>query len=228
MKNHLDFHLIHYLQYRITSPDNKFRIFNWLLRKDNNTYQYFAIVHNYNKKSKKYEIIPLIDNSANIRSPEQADLDAKNWYGGLVYDIIYIKKSGRKYYTLLSYDLNNNFSKKKDHRCYVFLSGINKIIKFGLPIFKTSDKKSQKRVIFEYDAKTLISVKYHPEKQIIFDHLVPIRDDLKGLYEYYIPDSTFNSFNYNQGKWWLEEDIDVRNSTKVPRIRKPSKGLIPK
>ena len=72
----------------------------------------FAFYNRF-KKSKKYEIIPLIDNSANIRSPEQANLDAKNWYGGLVYDIIYIKKSGRKYYTLLSYDLNNNFSKKR-------------------------------------------------------------------------------------------------------------------
>ena len=211
---------------RITSPDNKFRIFNWLLRKDNNTYQYFAIIHNYNKKSKKYEIIPLIDNSANIRNPEQANLDAENWYGGLVYDIIYVKKSGRKYYTLLSYDLNNNFSKKKIIDVLYF-SGQNKI-KFGLPIFKTSNTKSQKRVIFEYDAKTLISVKYHPkEKKIIFDHLVPIRDDLKGLYEYYVPDGTFNSYNYNKGKWWLEEDIDVRNSIKIPRIKKPSKGLIP-
>ena len=212
---------------RLTSPDKKFRIFNWLLRKDNNTYQYFAIVHNYNKKSKKYEIIPLIDNSTNIRNPEQANLDAKNWYGGLIYDIIYVKKPGRKYYTLLLYDLNNNFSKKKIIDVMYF-SGVNKI-KFGLPIFKTSKNKSQKRVIFQYDAKTLISVKYHhKEKQIIFDHLVPIRDDLKGLYEYYVPDGTFNSYYYKQGKWWLEEDIDVRNSMRSPRIKKPAKGLIPK
>ena len=110
----------------------------------------------------------------------------------------------------------------------MYFSGENKI-KFGLPIFKKSSKKTQKRVIFQYDAKTLISVKYHPkEKQIIFDHLVPMRQDLKGLYEYYIPDGTFNSYNYKHGKWLLEEDIDARNYQRVPKIKSPARGLIPR
>lgn len=212
---------------RIKSPDNTFRIFNWLLKKDNGTYEYYAIVHYHNKIKKKYELITLTDNSANIRNPEQADLDAKNWYGGLIYDIAYIKKTGRKYYTLLSYDLNDNYSKKKIIDVMYF-SGKNKI-KFGLPIFKKSIKKSQKRVIFQYDAKTSISVKYHKKKkQIIFDHLVPIREDLEGLYEYYIPEGTFNAYNYKNGKWWLEQDIDIRNSERDNKFKQPKRGLIPR
>ena len=96
---------------RINSPDKTFRIFNWLLKKDNNTYEYYGIVHYHNKKRKRYELITLTDNSANIRNPEQANLDAKNWYGGLIYDIAYIKKNGSKHYTLLSYDLLvNNYN----------------------------------------------------------------------------------------------------------------------
>ena len=83
---------------RIYSPDKTFRIFNWLLKKNNNTYEYYAIVHYHNKKRKKYELITLTDNSANIRYPEQANLDAKNWYGGLIYDIAYIKKNSAKNY----------------------------------------------------------------------------------------------------------------------------------
>jgi hypothetical protein len=55
---------------RIKSPDKRFRIFNWLLKKDNNTYEYYAIVHYYNKKKKKFELITLTDNSNNIRTPE--------------------------------------------------------------------------------------------------------------------------------------------------------------
>ena len=211
---------------RIKSPDNTFRIFNWLLKKDNGTYEYYAIVHRYNKTKKKYELITLTDNSANIRNPEQADLDAKNWYGGIIYDIAYIKKPGRKYYTILSYDLNDNYSKKKIIDVMYF-SGKNKI-KFGLPIFKKSIKQSQKRVIFQYDAKTSISVKYHKKKkQIIFDHLVPIRKDLAGLFEYYIPEGTFNAYNYKNGKWWLEQDLDIRNSEKENKFKKPKRGLIP-
>ena len=210
---------------RIKSPDNIFRIFNWLLRKDNGTYEYYCIVHYHNKRRKRYDLIALTDNSANIRNPEHADLDAANWYGGLIYDIAYIKKTGLKYYTILSYDLNDSYSRKKILDVMYF-SGKNKI-KFGLPIFKRSKNESQKRVILEYDSKTSVSVKYHKEKkQIIFDHLVPTRKDLEGLYEYYIPEGTFNSYNFKNGKWWLEEDIDIRNNQKSPKIKAPKRGLI--
>lgn len=212
---------------RIKAPDNTFRIFNWLLRKDNGSYKYYGIVHYHNKKQKKYELITLTDNSANIRNPEYADLDAKNWYGALIYDIIYIKTTGRRYYTILSYDLNDKYSRKKIIDVMYF-SGKNKI-KFGLPIFKKSKNESQKRVILQYNSRTLISVKYHKkEKQIVFDHLVPSSKDLKGLYQYYIPEGTFNAYNYKNGKWWLEEDVDIRNSQRAPKIKNPAKGLIPR
>ena len=211
---------------RIVSPDNTFRIFNWLLKKDNGSYEYYGIVHYHNKNRKRYEIINLIDNSSNIRNAEQEDLDAKNWYGGLYYEIAYIKKAGRKYYTLLAWDGNDMNSTKKIIDVMYF-SGRNKI-KFGLPIFKQNKKESQKRVIVEYDAKTSVSVKYQKkEKRIVFNHLVPARKDLIGLEEYYIPEGTFNAYQYKRGKWWLEQDIDIRNKQKVKRIKKPKRGLIP-
>ena len=212
---------------RILSPDNTFRIFNWLLKKDNGAYEYYAIVHYHNKKRKRYEIIHLVDNSANIRNAEQEDLDAKNWYGGIYYQIAYIKKIGRKYYTLLAWDGNDGNSTKKIIDVLYF-SGKNKI-KFGLPIFKKNKKESQKRVIIEYDAKTSVSVRYQEkEKRIVFNHLVPPKKDLEGLEEYYIPEGTFNSYQYNKGKWLLEEDIDIRNQQKVKRIKKPKRGLVPR
>ena len=212
---------------RILSPDNTFRIFNWLLKKDNGAYEYYAIVHYHNKKRKRYEIIPLVDNSANIRNAEQEDLDAKNWHGGLYYQITYIKKLGRKYYTLLAWDGNDGYSTKKIIDVMYF-SGVNKI-KFGLPIFKKNKKESQKRIIIEYDAKTNVSVKYQQKEQrIVFNHLVPPKKDLEGLEEYYIPEGTFNSYQYKKGKWWLEQDIDIRNQQKVKRIKKPKRGLVPR
>jgi len=212
---------------RILSPDNTFRIFNWLLKKDNGAYEYYAIMHYHNKKRKRYEIIPLVDNSANIRNAEQEDLDAKNWYGGLYYQIAYIKKAGRKYYTLLAWDGNDGYSTKKIIDVMYF-SGKNKI-KFGLPIFKKNKKESQKRVIIEYDAKTSVSVKYQQKEQrIVFNHLVPPKKDLEGLEEYYIPEGTFNAYQYKKGKWWLQQDVDIRNKQKVKKIKKPKRGLIPR
>jgi hypothetical protein len=212
---------------RISSTDNTFRIFNWLLKKDNGNYEYFGIVHFHNKRRKRYEIITLVDNSANIRNAEQEDLDAKNWYGGLYYQIAYIKKAGRKYYTLLAWDGNDGYSTKKIMDVMYF-SGKNKI-KFGLPIFKQNKKESKKRVILEYDSKTSISVKYHSKEQrIVFNHLVPPRKDLTGLKEYYIPEGTFNAYQYKKGKWWLEQDVDIRNQQKTKRVKKPKRGLVPR
>ena len=212
---------------KIKSPDKTFRIFNWLLRKENNTYEYYGIVHYYNKKQKRYELITLIDNSAQIRNPEQANLDAANWYGGIIYDIIYIKKNGIKYYTLLLWDGNDLYSTKKIIDIMYF-SGKNKI-KFGLPVFKISKKENTKRVILEYDSRTSVSVKYHEqEKRIVFDHLIPSREDLEGLYEYYIPEGTFNAYNYKNGKWWLEQDVEVQNNEKTRKYNKPKQGLLPR
>jgi len=212
---------------RISSPDNTFRIFNWLLKKDNGAYEYYAIVHYHNKKRKRYEIIYLVDNSANIRNAEQENLDAKNWYGGIYYKIAYIKKAGRNYYTLLAWDGNDGYSTKKIIDVMYF-SGKNKI-KFGLPVFKKNKKESQKRVIIEYDAKTSVSVRYQQKEQrIVFNHLVPPRKDLEGLEEYYIPEGTFNSYQYKKGKWWLEQDVDIRNQQKVKKIKKPNRGLVPR
>ena len=204
---------------RIMAPDKSFRIFNWLLKKDNDSYEYYTIVHYYNKKRKHYEVIPLIDNSANIRNPQWKDLDAKNWYGALYYQIAYIKGLSKKHYILLGWDGNDEYSTKKIIDVMYF-GGENKI-KFGLPVFKQNKKDSKKRVILEFDAKSNISVRYHKkEKRIVFDNLVPPREDLEGLEEYYIPEGTFNAYKYKKGKWWLEQDVDVRNQKARKKTKK--------
>ena len=59
------------------------------------------------------------------------------------------------------------------------------------------------------------------------NQLVPIKKELKGMHEYYIPEGTYNSFNYENGKWILNEDIDARNKqTKTNTKKSPKMGLI--
>jgi len=209
-----------------TSSDSKVRIYTWLLKKDNGSYQYFGFVHYKNKSKKRYEIITLNDNSENIRRPENEQLDNNNWYGALYYDIIYIKKKGRKYYTLLGWDGNNDISTKKIIDVMYF-SGREKI-KFGASIFKKG-KTTTKRFIIEYNATSTISVRYEEkEKRIVFDHLIPMKKDLEGLHEYYVPDGTYNALQYNNGKWELKNDVAVANPTsKSPTKVKPKMGITP-
>ena len=209
-----------------TSSDNKVRIFTWLLKKDNDTYQYFGFVHYHNKSKKRYEIIELIDNSEEIRRPEIEQLDNTNWYGALYYEIIHIKKKGRKYYTLLGWDGNNEMSTKKIIDVMYF-SGREKI-KFGASIFKEG-KTTTKRFIIEYNATSTISVRYDKkEKRIVFDHLIPMRKDLEGLHEYYVPDGTYNALQYTKGKWKLKNDVAANNpASKNPAREKPKMGITP-
>jgi len=208
------------------SSDNRVRIYTWILRKDNGTYQYFGFVHYKNKSKKRYEIIALNDNSENIRRPKNKQLDNKNWYGALYYEIIYIKKKGRKYYTLLGWDGNNDVSSKKIIDVMYF-SG-KEIIKFGASIFRAG-KTTTKRFIIEYNANSNISVHYEKEEnRIIFDHLIPMRKDLDGLHEYYVPDGTYNELRYINGKWILKNDVIAKNPNSRTLIKeKPKMGIIP-
>ena len=65
------------------------------------------------------------------------------------------------------------------------------------------------------------------EERIVFDHLVPPNKDLVGLEEYYIPGGTFNAYEYKDKEWWLLHDIDIKNTQKGQKIKKPKRGLIP-
>ena len=49
------------------------------------------------------------------------------------------------------------------------------------------------------------------------------------MHEYYIPEGTYNSFDYSNGKWILNEDIDARNKQQIKKNKKQAKiGLIDK
>lgn len=206
----------------VNSPDNQFRIFTWFLRKSNGTYEYYGRIQL--KKKRGFKIYNLIDNSKNIRNPEIKELDNNNWFGGIIYDIIYIKSSKKKIYTVLLWDGNDHYSTKKIIDIMQFHTDK---ISFGKSIFKGYGSEN-KRIILEYDGKTSISMNYQKDGQkIVFNHLVPSRKELEDLYEFYIPDGTFNAFKFTKGNWTLEEDIDIRNNNNIMEFKEPDKGLVP-
>jgi len=146
---------------KLASPDNTFKLYTWILPKEDGTYEYFGFIHAKHKK--QYNIYKLIDNSENIESPENKTLDANNWYGALYYKIIYNKYKRKKTYTLLGWDGNNRISNKKIIDVLTFNLS-NKPI-FGYPMFKGYYKKNIKRIIFEYNVNAYMTLRY--EKQNI-------------------------------------------------------------
>lgn len=208
----------------ILSPeDNSFRIFNWILRKDNGEYDYFAIIL-IPQKNKSNMIITLKDESKNILNPEKEILNQDNWYGALYYDIISIKKKNNQYYTLLAWDGYSNEITRK----IIDIIQIQKdSIVFGKNIFQRNNE-TRNRVILEYNANTSISLRYEKsKKRIIFDHLVPLKENQEGFNQFYVPDGSYDSYNYKNGKWEYKTDIDIRGKDMSPENNKKtnSKGL---
>ena len=210
---------------KLYSEEKSFRIFNWFLRKDNKEYEYFCFIHYYNPSKKEYKIIELKDNSKNIRRPENKQLNKENWYGAYYYDIIYEKNKNRKYHILLGKDFNNEYSTKKIIDVISLSKGK---VNLGIPIFYNKKEKKY-RIIIEYNSKTSISLRYDKKNlQIIFDHLVPLKKELEGIQEYYVPDGTFDAYQYNGTKWTLQENIDIKSDIRIKPYKKPEMGLTPK
>ena len=204
----------------LTSADNKFRIINWNVPKSDETEDYYGFIQeNYTNTIKKglfkrehidsVQLYSLIDKSAEIKNPENAITDNKKWFGALYNKIIIKKTKAKTYYTLLAWDGNDKFTKKKIIEVLTF--DANGTPRFGADIFNMQ-KKYPKRVIFEYSANCNISLRYSAKKDsIVFDHLAPNSPQLEGQFQYYCSDGSYDGFGFKRGKWNYGEYINATN-----------------
>ena len=187
---------------------HQLKIYNWTLPHTDGTYTYFAFTQ-FKTADEKVIVTELIDKSAELDKLETKTFTANTWFGALYYEIIHDKKIGEDYYTVLGWDGNNLMTNKKV--IDVIVVDNKGKIKLGAPIFKM-EKRTQRRVIFEYSKNASMSLKYHPkQKQIIFDFLVPSSSRVKGIYEYYGPAlDTFDALTLNKNKWTYEKDVKIQ------------------
>ena len=157
---------------------------------------------------RKNIIIQLQDNSDYQLDFENQIFNQDNWYGALYYKIISPKKKYNKYYTILAWDGN---SKKSVKKIIDILEIKENEVYFGKNIFLKNNQKSN-RVEIEYNSNTSVSVNYDESKnRIIFDHLVPLKENQEGFKAFYVPDGSYDCYQYKNGKWIFKEDIDVRS-----------------
>jgi hypothetical protein len=195
---------------RLESDDKSFVIFNWELPHSDGTFTYYAYVLHKNKNTKTYLLTELIDASASIKRPETALLKANQWFGAHYYKIVTVKRKGKSYYCLLGADWNDKLSKKKLIEVLSFEKDGS--LKFGAPIINYN-KTILNRLILEYSSNVSMTLNYDEKsKRIIFDHLSPIEEGLKGQYQFYAPDLSYDALKFKKGKWQHIENIDARNN----------------
>jgi len=188
------------------SDDKKFRIFNWNLLKTTGVYRYYGAIQ---KKSSDLKIWPLYDYSDYIKTPNDTITSNERWFGMLYYQII---QEG-KHYLLFGWDGNTLLSNKKIIDVLSFDKKGNPV--FGAKIFNTGTIESPKfvsRFIIEYKEIAQVSMRYDNDMQmIIYDHLIPIDPKAEGMYEFYVPDGSYESFELKKKKWI--HNTSVFNST---------------
>ncbi len=214
----------------VFSPDKKFRIITWDMRKEDQTYYYFGFIQVNNSKTIKkglfkkeitsqYEVYQLLDKSGNVKTPENYIADPSKWFGMLYVDVI---KSDDDFYTLIGWDGNDKLTQRKFIDILTFKPDGTPI--FGKDVFKFPGKFA-KRVMFEYASEVSMSLKYNANrKQIIFSHLAPNTPDptLEGQFQYYGPDGSFDALSMKKGNWVYEPAIDIRkDKDKSDNVKKP-------
>jgi hypothetical protein len=190
---------------RLTSPDKKFRMITWSIPNKEGNFFYFGFLQALHPKTKKYEIYELTDKSVGVKNPESYISDHTKWFGMLYYSII----PCGDYYTLLGWDGNDKLIARK----FIDVLSFKKdgVPVFGKDVFKMP-KKIPKRVMFEYNAQVVMSLRYNNEaNSIIFDHLTPKEDYLEGQAQFYGPDFSYDAFVFKHGKWEFEEEVDAKN-----------------
>ncbi|HBX50862.1 MAG: hypothetical protein A2275_01135 [Bacteroidetes bacterium RIFOXYA12_FULL_35_11] len=204
---------------KLISSDKRIKIFNWNLVFDDGSFKYFGIVQYFSKNRKKYQVFVLNDRKKDINEPEHATLSNETWYGALYYQIIEKSYWGKKYYFLLGWDGFDDLRNRKIIDVFYFSGSGNP--KFGAPVFYNENKQEQRRIIFEFANRSSMALSFDIKKDlIIFDHLSPSNTSLKGLFQYYGPDGSYDALKFKKGKWHYIIDIDARNPKPLKKPKK--------
>jgi hypothetical protein len=191
----------------LQAQDQTFKIFTYQLIRKNNTYKYFGAVQ---MNSPTLQLIPLIDKSDMMDDDVSTLLaDNNNWLGALYYNIHKVKVGDQDYYTIFGYDGNNALSTKKIIDVLWFASDGS--IKFGAPLFDVKEKELKYRFIIEYRKEVAAGANYSDEmKKIIFDHLIPEDPAAEGQYFTYVPDGSYDGFEWKKDRWVFFEHLETQ------------------
>lgn len=193
---------------KLRSPDNVFRFFNWNVESNNHTHMYYGFIL-IQGKNDKGKVIEVIDKSATITKPDSKVLDPKMWYGCLYYKIIISSEKPTTQYTLLGWDINSELSSK---RIIEVMTIKGDKVTFGDPVFNIEGVGIKRRIVLEYNAQAQVTLKYNePKYTIMYDHLIPEAPWADGIYEFYIPDGSYDGFELQEdGTWLYKPDVDAR------------------
>ena len=193
---------------QIVSPDNLIKIITWNLVLGNNQGWYFCYF--IRKKGRGKEKLVYRLSAAYKEKTVRTDTiySQKNWYGALYYDIKPYLVYGKKCWVILGIDYGNPLISRKIIDVLSFTPDDSVI--FGRKWFGTN-ADTRYREVFQYSSNGVMSLRFNSDKEIIFDHLVPLSSERKDDHQYYGSDYTYDAYLFKDGFWKLTLNVDARN-----------------
>jgi hypothetical protein len=188
---------------RLVAPDSSFRIFTWQLVKDESYCRQKGFIQ-MRTKDGSLQLFPLRDVSEFTENPIDTISNHGGWIGAVYYKIITKDHQGKKYFTLLGYDENNQRTTRKWIDILHFDKSNQPI--FGLQnAFSFAEDsipgKSQNRILLEYKKDARARIQYDEEMDmILFDHLISETNEPQKRYTL-IPDGDYEGFVWKNGEW---------------------------
>lgn len=194
---------------RVLSDDYKVCFYSWAFQLSDKSYYYGTIAQTKMKK-KGFRVEALnIRKSPFLPQPTER-IQRQNWYGALYYKIAHVKYRRDNYYVMLGWAGLSAISHYK--LIEILRVDASGRVAFGKQVLKRKGRQTWSRHVFQYSAEGKIALNYDDAaKVIVFDHLVPESMMFTDIPSYYGPDFTYDTYNLQEGKWYYNDNVDVRN-----------------
>lgn len=193
---------------QLRSSDGRLLLTCWNIALEDGALRYHCIAFLREMKKGGIQVTVFDHNDTDWQKITRKTISSSDWYGALYYRIITHKFKKKTYYTLLGWDGHNAITNRK---VVDVLNTDGNRMSLGAPVF-SQDKRPAYRLVYEYANDATMSLNWDDrEKMIVMDHLAPENGRLKGQYQFYGPDFSYDGLKFEKGKWVLIEDLDARN-----------------
>jgi len=193
---------------QITSPDSTLKIVTWnaVLGSRMGKYYSYFIKKDENSKRNKVCFLTAKYNDAPVKT--DTTYTSSDWYGALYYDMRPCLDGDKSLWIVLGIDYGNPLISKKI--IDVMELADDGTVVFGRKWFASGENFSY-RAVMEYASTSSMSLRFTSDTSVVFDHLVPITPSYVNNRQYYGPDYSTDSYNFENGKWILKINVDARN-----------------